>query len=148
MRFDKAQYDAALCLCHIQHPGRFAIEITPTTGRAIRIASPLNAHVDALLASALLMGLAALKKQGIANGSRILISSDVLRFVERIRTNNLERLSAPQLVRERLKHELQEFAFTFEHNSQPIFHIALSNWLYKLPLGILDDLQGWIEQPI
>jgi hypothetical protein len=118
------------------------------TGRAIRIASRLRAHVDTQLTSALLTGLAALKKQGVIQGSRILVSSDVFRFVDTIRTNNLERFALPLPLRERLRQDLQEFAFTFEHNSQPIFHIALSNWLYHLPLGVLGDLQGLIEQPI
>ncbi len=147
MRYDTTKHEAALCLSHIQYPGRFAVEITPSSGRAIRIASRLRAHVDVQLASAFLMGLSALKKQGVTQGSRILVSSDVRKFVDAHRTNNMERLALPLPLRERLKQDLEEFAFTFEHNVQPVFHIALSNWLHKLPLGILDDLQGLIEQP-
>lgn len=146
MKFDGTQYDAALCLSHIRHPGRFAVEVNTKIGRAIRIACPLDAHVDVLQASALLTGLAALGKQGVANGSRILVSSDVRSFVDAISNNRRDRLSLPMRLRERLRQELEESTITFEYNVQPAFHIALENWLYRNPLRILDDLKGFLEQ--
>jgi hypothetical protein len=145
MKFDETKYEAALCLSHIRHPGRFAVEVNGKIGRAIRIACPLDAHSHVLQASALLTGLAALKRQGIANG-RILVSSDVRTFVDAIRNNRRDRLSLPMPMRERLRQELQESAITFEYNVQPASHIALENWLYRSPLKILDDLQGLLEQ--
>jgi hypothetical protein len=129
MRFDQSKYVAALCLSHVRHLGKFAVEVT--TKRSTRIAGQLDNHVDALHVSALLTGLDELVKQGYGRGARVLVSSDLQSFVDAMQ-GNVNQLSLPMPMRKRLWAVLKSFTFTVQHRAEPALHISLNEWLFRL----------------
>jgi hypothetical protein len=132
MRYDRTQFDAALCLSHVRNPGRFAVEVTKGIRTIRRAFSMENENIDTLLARALLAGLDELKKQGFGKGSRIFVSSDTRYLVDAM-TADPNILSLPFETRKGIWKAVQEFAITFRYRAEPALHIALANWLWRFP---------------
>jgi hypothetical protein len=148
MQLDRNFHDAAISIADIRHPvGRFGIELTiagnPYTTRT---AAKVDGHSHVIRAMALLTGLALLKTKKLSSYPRVLVTSDEEPFLRALRENRWERLVIPEEMKQRLQAELRAVNASFIHNVQPRFIISLENWLHAIPLDLLDELSGIMQQ--
>jgi hypothetical protein len=139
MQYDVTKWDCAIAIAKISHPARLGVQVSTDGGRrSTRTAAKMHGeHSHVLLTKALLTGLA-LKPKSVVPNPRVLVTSFDATYLKRLRQQGSKHLRISEEMKEKLNAELATVTPTFTYGVEPRFLVALDDWLFRLPLDVID----------